>query len=305
MELREWALVLFTVLMQMSVGAFVVLGVVHFYAMRKAGAEQADRLSDLALFAIGPTVVLALIASLGHLGNPFNAPRAIMNLRTSWLSREIFLSMGFVVVGAVFAFMQWRKIGSFALRNVVAWVAALVGLAAVYSMARVYMLRTVPVWDTPATPFSFFTTTFLLGALAIGAALAANYSIQQRRTPGCAEAQCTLLRDTVRWIALAVIVLLGLEFVIIPLYTATLVANPATAEAGRMLGEEYNLIYMLRLVLVFLGAGLGGLFLYRTAQSAGRERMLTTVMFAAFALVFASELLGRYMFYATYMRVGL
>ncbi|MBI4787706.1 MAG: dimethyl sulfoxide reductase anchor subunit, partial [Chloroflexi bacterium] len=42
MEMREWALITFTILAQMSVGAFLVLGVVHFFSNRTAGAQQAD-----------------------------------------------------------------------------------------------------------------------------------------------------------------------------------------------------------------------------------------------------------------------
>ena len=183
MDAREWAVVIFTILMQMSVGAFVVLGIVHAYVLRKANAEEASRMSDRALLAIGPVVVLGILASLFHLGNPLNAPRAIANLATSWLSWEILLSLVFVVLGAVFALMQWRKLGSFAVRNVVAWLAAASGLVLVYTMARVYMLETQPAWNTMATMVMFYATTFLLGSLAIGAALMANYSVMQRSDP--------------------------------------------------------------------------------------------------------------------------
>lgn len=87
MDMREWALVAFTILAQMAVGSFLVLGVVHFLAQRKAGEAEADRLSDRALLAIGPVLVLGMIASLLHLGTPLSAYRAVTNVGTSWLSR--------------------------------------------------------------------------------------------------------------------------------------------------------------------------------------------------------------------------
>ena len=111
MSIREWALILFTILGQMSVGAFLVLGLVHFFAERKAGTAEADRLSDRALLAIGPVLVLGMLASLFHLGNPLNAYRAVANVGTSWLSREILSGVIFAVLGGLFAIMQWRKIG--------------------------------------------------------------------------------------------------------------------------------------------------------------------------------------------------
>ncbi|MBI5080421.1 MAG: dimethyl sulfoxide reductase anchor subunit, partial [Chloroflexi bacterium] len=125
MNIREWALIAFTILAQMSVGSFIVLGIVHFFATRKAGLEEADRLSDRALLAIGPTLLLGMVASLLHLGNPLTAYLAISNLGSSWLSWEVLSGVLFAAVGGVFAFMQWRKITSFTVRNIVALVAAL------------------------------------------------------------------------------------------------------------------------------------------------------------------------------------
>ena len=96
MRTQELALVIYTILVQMSVGAFVILGMVHFYALRKHGEKIANQMSDYALLAIGPVVVLGVIISLLHLGNPANAFRAISNLGSSWLSREIFFTLLFV-----------------------------------------------------------------------------------------------------------------------------------------------------------------------------------------------------------------
>jgi anaerobic dimethyl sulfoxide reductase subunit C (anchor subunit) len=306
MDLREWALIIFTILAQMSVGAFCVLGLVHAYALRKYGSEEADRLSDRALLAIGPVLVLGIAASFLHLGNPLNAPRAIANVADSWLSREILLGVLFGFFGAVFAFMQWRKIASFAVRNLLAWITAAIGLALVYSMAQIYMLETQPAWNNLATPIQFFVTTFLLGALAIGAALVVNYNILQREQPECAENQCQLLRETIRGISLAGIVLLGIELVLVPVQIAYLAnqGEPASISAALMFGE-FGLLLAIRLALVFIGAGIFGLFLYRNASSPGGERVFATFIYSAFALVLIAEVMGRFIFYATHVKIGL
>ena len=308
METREWALIAFTILSQMSIGAFVVLGVIHFFAARKAGLAEADRLSDRALLAIGPTLVLGMIASFFHLGNPLNGPLAISNLGSSWLSREIFLVVVFLVVGAVFALMQWRKIGTPQVRNVVAWVAALVGLAQVYSMAMVYALPTQPFWNTPfTTPLAFFATTFLLGSLAIGSALVANYAYIRRKNPDCAEAQCELLRSSVKGIAVAGVVLLGIQLVVAPIQLSLLAgqSEPAGVASAARLTQDYGLLYALRLVLAFVGAGLFGLYLYRNASVAGRERLMGNAVYVAFAIVLVAEVVGRFLFYAAHVKIGL
>jgi anaerobic dimethyl sulfoxide reductase subunit C (anchor subunit) len=307
MDVREWALIAFTILSQMSVGAFVVLGLVHFFAARQAGEAEADRLSDRALLAIGPVIVLALVVSLFHLGNPLNAYRAVTNVGQSWLSREILTSVVFAGLGALFALMQWRKWASFAVRTGVAGVAALAGLFLVFSMAMVYQLPLQPTWNTIGTPVAFFTTTLLLGVLALGAAFVANYAYVRRQAPDCAETQCQLLRSTLRWFALAAVALMGIEIVVAPLQVAYLAALPvaeARASAAVMF-DDLGLMLGLRLALVFVGAGLLGVFLYRNATSPGREKVLGGLTYASFALVLVSEVLGRFMFYAAHIKVGL
>jgi len=306
METREWALLVFTILAQMSVGAFCVLGVIHTYAMRKYGEEEADRLSDRALLAIGVTLVLGIGASFFHLGNPLNAPRALLNVGSSWLSREILFGVLFGATGAVFALLQWRKIGSFRLRNIIAWIAALIGLVLVYAMSHIYMLETQPAWNNFATPIQFYITTFLLGSLAIGAALSANYAYLQREQPECAAVQCELLKEAVRGISLTGLALLGLELVLIPVQIAFLAnaGGPAGVTAGLMFGQ-YGVLLVLRLVLVFVGAGVFGFFLYRNAESVGAEPLFATLIYAAFALVLIAEVMGRVLFYATPVKIGL
>jgi anaerobic dimethyl sulfoxide reductase subunit C len=56
---------------------------------------------------------------------------------------------------------------------------------------------------------------------------------------------------------------------------------------------------------VFLGAGVFGLFLYRTALSAGREKMIANLIYSAFALVLVAEVIGRFIFYASHVQIGL
>jgi anaerobic dimethyl sulfoxide reductase subunit C (anchor subunit) len=306
MNIRDWVLISFTILAQMSVGSFVVLGVVYFFAVRKVGMEEADRLSDRALLAIGPVMVLALVVSLFHLGNPLNSFRAVTNLGSSWLSREVLFGVLFTIVGGVFGLMQWRKMGTSMLRHIIAWIAAILGLAHVFSMSNIYMLPMQPAWHMLATPVSFFTTTFLLGALAMGMAFVINYAYIRRREPGCADVQCSLMRDVMRWVAIASVVLLGVELVVLPVYIASLAAGPAAAlQSAQLMAGPFSWALVMRVVLAFLGAGVFAVFLYQNALSPGQEKMLGRLAYSAFALVLVAEVLGRFLFYATHVKIGL
>lgn len=306
MNINDWALITFTILVQMSVGSMWVLGVMHFVANRQFGMEDADRLSDRSLVALVPVIGFGFLASLFHLGNPVNAYRAITNLGTSWLSREILFGVIFALLATAFAFMQWRKIGSFAARNIVAWLAALAGLMLVYSMASVYMLPSQPAWNSWATPVSFFATTLLLGALAMGVAFVTNYAYLQRKQTAGMEKQTTLLREALRWIAVASIVLLGVELVVFPVYLATVASGSVEGLASvQLMAGVSGWMMALRLVLAFIGAGIFAMFLYQNAMVAGHEMMLGNLAYTAFFIVFIAEVMGRAMFYLAHVRVGI
>jgi anaerobic dimethyl sulfoxide reductase subunit C (anchor subunit) len=305
MNVHDWALVTFTLLSQMSIGAFVVLGIIHTYAIRKAGMQEADRLSDRGLLAIIPVMVLGLAASLTHLGSPLVAYNAVNNLATSWLSREVLSGLLFAGFGFVFVILQWRKIFSFTVRNIIAWIAALIGLGMVYMMSHIYMQPTVPGWDSFMTMAYFYSTTLLLGSLAMGTAFVINYTYVKRKYPESEAAQTNLLLTSMRAIAIAAILLLGIEFIIIPLYLAYMGSSPVSSIVTALYIKANGVIFGFRLALIFIGAGVLTLFLYRNAINQERERIMAGLTYSAFILVFASEVLGRFLFYASYFRIGL
>ena len=305
MNIRDFALIAFTILVQMSVGSMWVLVVVHFFAAKKYSTEAADQMGDRALFALIPVIALAFLASLFHLGNPLNAYLAVTNLGSSWLSREIFFGVTFAILATLTAFFQWRKIGSFVLRNVIAWLAALVGVVLVYSMGHVYMLQAQPAWNSWVTTVSFFVTAILLGTLAMGAAFVANYARLQRKESVSKDEQSSLMRGTLRWLALSAVVLVGVELVILPIYLVTLASGSRAGLATvNLMAGSFGWMLSLRIILAFIGAGVFGLFLYQNALSEGREKVLANFAYTAFVIVLAAEVLGRILFYATHVRIG-
>jgi anaerobic dimethyl sulfoxide reductase subunit B (iron-sulfur subunit) len=147
----EYSLVAFTLLAQLAVGATWFLSVSESFSSRALGV-------------ITVIMMVALLASFVHLGQPLRAWRAIANLRTSWLSREVLSAALFAA--ALLAALTTGGTGL--------WLANAAGLALIVSMARVYRLLTVPEWDHRATTASFFATTLLLGAVVHGAVTAAG-----------------------------------------------------------------------------------------------------------------------------------
>jgi anaerobic dimethyl sulfoxide reductase subunit C (anchor subunit) len=302
MEPREWALIVFTILGQLAAGAMLVVMILRAFATAKAGVKEADRFTDGPLYMVFPIMGLALLSSLLHLNNLKNIVGAVPNLATSWMSREVIISVTFIVVVGIFTVLQWRKIGSATLRDVIGWIAALIGVMQVYAMGLVYMIRTQPAWNTIATPISFMATALLLGVLAVAIALVINYRSTQGKDAVAAEKQAELLHGALQGIAIAAIILLGVEFLVLPLYVAYL--GTYAAESLAKLTTQYGLTLALRLILVFLGAGVLAAYLYRNASAAGKEKTLAVVTYCAFLLVLAAEVMGRFLFYVSHVRYG-
>jgi anaerobic dimethyl sulfoxide reductase subunit C len=300
MKTEDIALVIFTILVQMSVGAFLVLEVTKFIASRKYEKAEVERFVNYSLLSIIPVLVVGLIASFFHLGNPINAYRAVSNIGTSWLSREIFFSVSFTILLILYTVLEFRKVGTLALKNALSILTMIFGVALVFSMANIYQLPTHPTWKCCATPITFSITTLLLGILALGAVFTTNYFYQKKKAPNSDEIQSSLLRSTLRWFALASVVLLGLEMVVMPIYMGWLSTGQDEAlQSAQLMTGTYGWVLGLRLVLVFLGAGLVVFFLYQNTLFPGKERLMGNLTYFAFALVLTAEVLGRFLFYAT------
>lgn len=282
MNVHELPMITFTVLAQMSVGAFVVLGIIQIVASRKFGAAAIDRVTDPALYAIGPAMVLGLVASMFHMNDPMNTLHVLRHVGSSWLTREIIFGSAFAGLGFLFAIMQFKKWGSVRLRQALALTTAVVGLGLVWSMSMIYYsLVTVPAWNSVATPAQFFTTTFLLGSLAVGAALMGTVMWRIRRSTGDeAAAQPNgevpaevdvidpdtrvLFNSSLKGIGVAAVVLLGVQFLIIALHLSSLAGGgQVEAQSAAVFSGFW---FVARLVLVFLGAGLLSVFVFRYAR---------------------------------------
>lgn len=310
MNTDELPMMIFTIAAQMSVGAFVTLGVVQIAASRRYGKEAIDKITDPALYAIGPVMVFGLIASMFHMNDVGNTLNVIRHVGSSWLSREIVFGVGFAALGFLFAAAQWFKWGSTRLRQALALLTAAVGLGLVWSMSMIYYsLVTVPAWNTWATPAQFFTTTFLLGGLAVGTAFMGTIMWRKRRAArqgteyAVDETTREMLIGALKGIGLSSIIFLGVEFLIIPLHISNLASiGGAAATSAEVFSGAW---FVARLVLVFLGAGLLTVFLVRRARPTAKARTLAILTTTAFVLVLAGEFIGRSQFYDSMTRIGM
>lgn len=156
------SVIIFTVLSGAGLGYLACLGL---------GLSLGTGTTAFWQFALGFALAVGgLMASTFHLGNPQRAPLAFTQWRTSWLSREAWLSvaalmvMGLYAAAAIFGGRIIAPLG---------WIGATLSLATVFATSMIYaQMKTVPRWNTPLTP-----SYFLLTALCGGAILSAQSAL--------------------------------------------------------------------------------------------------------------------------------
>lgn len=338
MNTHELPMIIFTVLGQMSVGTFIVLGVMQLIAGMRYDVKTVERLTEPVVYAIGPALVLGLAASTLHMNDVMNTLNVFRNVGSSWLSREIVFGLTFAALGFIFALMEWFKVGSFRIRQVVAALTALAGLGLVWAMSQIYAsLETVPAWNTWIVPFHFFATSIILGALATGLALlltaqirknaevkaaaqhaepvtqssdeggsvmtAVRARVQQVNQPTTAK-EWALTTNTVAVLAVVTAVTGALVLISYPIH----IGNLSTDAVGVVSAQVFSgAFFIARLVLTGLVSAVLAVFTYRTASQTVQDnpRLLTALMTAAFVLAFTAELMGRSLHYDSMLRIGM
>ena len=162
-------LVVMLTLTQLSAGAFAVGLLVQRLSGSPAGSPLAQAVfgCSLALVALG--------ASVFHLGRPLLFYRAFLGLRTSWLSREAIAFGVFAKLAIAYAVLAAAPLlPPFPFKAVLAsaapelqLAAAVTGMLGVFFSVMVYVATRRPQWSGTQTGVKFFGTTLLLGAAAV------------------------------------------------------------------------------------------------------------------------------------------
>jgi len=158
------ALVAMLVLTQFSVGAFLV-------GQALVSGPWAQPLMRTAIRPVFATagVVLGLVgisAAVFHLGRPRYAFRALLGLRTSWLSREILAFGVFGALAAAHAVAVWIasvRPGWHPLADALGLLTAGSGLAAVVCSIMIYARTGRPFWSLHRTAVKFLLSCLVLG----------------------------------------------------------------------------------------------------------------------------------------------
>jgi anaerobic dimethyl sulfoxide reductase subunit C (anchor subunit) len=248
------------------------------------------------------TFALAAIAaglSFFHLHHPLRARRALANFRTSWLSREIFFELAFMALVALALVLVFTGHTTGPFVRAVMGAAALAAILFLVSMARLYVLESVPPWDSAYIGVSFFLTTVILGAMATAWATGSPMGDSWSYLSALWTASLFFVAADVLF-AVFVTPVFGLVG-----YRATpSLRPPARISRCLHLGRLALLVGGLILIVLAMAAAVpvaSGGFGSAMMKATGRSGPLLTL---AFALVLAGEVAGRFLFYGLAPRPG-
>lgn len=231
------------------------------WILQLAGAN-----SRLGTAALGTLILggLALASSVFHLGRPIYAYRALKMWKRSWLSREVLLFGCFSTMAGLYA-------GSLRLglpfSRQLGGATAVLGALGITASAFIYLVPARPSWNTKFTISDFFLTAALLGllfAVAIGATHGHALTMI-----GVVAASAQLANQMLRFLWMIASESFELQ------------------ASARLLSTTLAKTFLLRCALLIAG----GIILPLSGLGLAR--------FAALALAFAGEIVGRYLFYVS------
>jgi anaerobic dimethyl sulfoxide reductase subunit C (anchor subunit) len=306
MNVREWALPAYTILMQIAVGTFLMLWIIRVKGRSELDEQEMHPIMINPMTIVFFTIIVAMIGAHFHLSKPYLSLMSILNFRSSWLSREIIFTILFFLMMGFLWFLQIKKSNRNKLKSIIGWLAILFGWGTIYCMAQIYLLPTQISWNSSMTIAYFLTTTLLLGATAMAAILIMDLRFAEVRGTEAPISRIPLLRGSLTWLTIFALIMV-IAVIIITAFQILFLQNadaPATISLDLLLGL-YRPLFILRLFMMFIGVVWLIYSMVQMTQKGKGVRELLTPIYASCLLVMVGEILGRFLFYATHVRLGI
>lgn len=306
MNLREWALPVYTILIQLATGGLVALWWIRVRFARLGGKEL-DRMTRIPILILFSTVIIGIIGAHFHLSKPFFSFTAMANFVHSWLSREILVTVLFSLALGALMLLTWFVPGHFRLKTALGWIAAFLGLATVFCMAQVYLLPTQIAWNSAMTVLSYYVEAALLGTIALGAILLMDLNFNYDQQSKGLKLHDQVVSESVRALAFASAVALVANLALNSqqiIHINSLQSETAQMSM-RLLSDLYQPLFIIRLILGIAGVSWLMVSYLRNSTAKGEIKRLISSAYIACTMVLVGEILGRFLFYAVHVRSGI
>jgi anaerobic dimethyl sulfoxide reductase subunit C (anchor subunit) len=303
---KDWTLVFFTTLSQLSVGIILCFTwLVYVENDARVFIEMGLTLKNpvfLALISIG----LATIISFSHLGNPSNAPKSLNNLTGSWVSREILALAAYSISLLIVFVVGWKNWNVEYLAYLLT-LSSVFGLVFLWMMIRIYIIPTIPPWNSWYTALSFISTAVCLGLITI---LFLHHNLgcvtcdeQLIDGVGCVTCYARFIEAQTGETLIVSLTLIVLIEIISGFYHQSKLEKMNTGIDDLVLDKgAFYQVFLIRMVMLILA--LLTLLVLLLNPTLLAENDYFTWIVSLLVLLIAQEFTGRLLFYSSYFRIG-
>ena len=289
---REWSLIFFTLLTQLAVGSFILVAGFNNFSILKSESILTRELTLIILYVILTFSIIAMVSSFLHLGKPQNAMYALTNIGSSWLSREILFVVIFVAFTSIYTFFEYTFMEPSKLKMFFAIAGILFGLGAVFSMAKLYMLETVPAWISLNTFVQFYSTVIILGIISFSLILLLSNPIKLEQLSSLGVYKIFL-------VVLLNIISISLAFFLFKIWSL-LQGGQTELESLNQITIQSSALFYSRIIFSVITILI---ILYQLLIAENIYSNYSIILLSITAIL--SEFVGRYLFYAGYKRIGI
>jgi len=281
MNAKEWPLLVFTLVMQLSVGMVLIYDLFLLFPLYRTRVEIPARFQWILVMALAAAIA-GIFVSFMHLGHPMNAARTLANLSESWLSREILCLLVFTGLLFLATLLHFLYPASGRSLKWLVDLTALTGIILIYSMSRIYMIPSQPVWNHLFTPIGFYLTT-----VAFGSAILLLFQINS----GSWASQKALSVLTISAIACLIIM--------IPVFLTWIeIAGSSSGLTLAVLLRDNMTWFYLRMIFLLVAAGCSVWTMLTIRSAMVHNGYLFVPAILTLMAVIASQVLDRFLFYA-------
>jgi len=306
MNVREWALPVYTILMQLAVGALLVLWLIRSLAVSKFSHQEIERIIRNPILVIAFTAVVAMGGAHFHLSRPLHSYLAVLNFKSSWLSREIVFSVSFFLTTMSLLYLTYFQTQRRQLISFIGWLAIGLGIILIYCMARIYLIPTQIAWNSTTVVFSFYSTALMLGCMAIACLMVLDLKFAEIKKSDDIELRVDFIHYSFIGLTTLTILLVILSIAIIYIQMHLLAQGDLIARTSlRLILELYLPLFVMRLVFLLFASCYLGITVYRVNKLKTMPQNLMMPVYISCLLILVGEIVGRFLFYATHIRVGI
>ncbi|MFT3894226.1 MAG: dimethyl sulfoxide reductase anchor subunit [Anaerolineales bacterium] len=306
MNVREWALPVYTILMQLAVGSLFVLWLIRTFSGPRFSHQEIDNIIRNPIFVIVFTAAVAMVGAHFHLSRPFHSFLAVLNFKSSWLSREIVFSISFFTTTIMLLYFTYYQTHRRTVISILGWLAILIGTVLMYCMARIYLIPTQVAWNSTTVIFSFYITALMLGCMAIACLLVLDLKFAEIKKSNDIDLRVDVIRHSFNGLTLMTIVFVALSILIVYIQMRLLSQGDRIARTSLdLLLQLYLPLFVMRMVFLVFSAVYLGVTVFQISHSKLTPQGLMTPVYMSCLFILVGEIIGRFLFYATHIRVGI